>query len=1206
MGTVYRASAEEAGAAGPAGTVVAIKVFHDHLVGDEMAFKRFEREAEVGRNIRHPHVVRTYDAGREEVGGRAVHYIVMELVEGRTLEDLLKELGTVPEHLLAQIADQALSALEAVHAGGVVHRDIKPQNLVITPDHRVLLMDLGVARIEGRGHTLTQSGEFVGSLAYAAPEQFVPEEDGVGPRADLYAFGVVLYELATGRSPFDFRDLATLVQQKLQRGVPPPRASRAEVDAFWDAVILTATRKAPSERFASAAEMRRILQEGEASDWWRKRAAQVARPVAERALKRLRLDREAPLVGRAGAVDGLSRTWDRARRGGGVLLLGGPSGVGKSRLLYEFLERVAAAGGPTIAAGRCVGAGGRSYQPFVEALGDLLVPAEAKPGERRPSLEGRLAPLLADTPGVVPHLVDFLLGGVQPGVDGAFSKDALHGACARVLQRIASEQPMILAVEDLHLAGEESVELFRYVARNVSDHPLLLVGVYSTDEVDEGTPVHALVTARDAAERVGLGPLDDAGTEDLVRAVAHTERTVRALARPLHERCDGNASLVLEMLAQLRSDGVLVPKGEGLELSRPLDALAVPTTNRDLVQMRLHRLDDDQRSTLEVAAVLGWEFDPALLSAVLEQNRIQLLQRLAALERKHRLVAGAGKSALRFASRSIYETVYEGINSALRAEYHALVADTIQKRLPAGAAPDGPTAYALLRHLLHAGRATEAEPWLETALDHIAASFHASWSAPFVERVREAFADAPAPKRLAIALKLWTFYELLASRPDQLRVLEEATALADGLGDPALRARVHALRAGSDWYAGDYQRAEAEARLGLELARAGGDRKWEATCHHTLGAVAYRRGDLERAAAEFRDALRVRREVGDRRGEASSLQSLGLVMQDTGEEAQSLPTMEEALRIWHEVGERRGEAAVRMNIGAHLVDLARYEEGLRYLEQSIAGHRETGALLSEATALANLGNAHEILGRIDDATDAWGRALELFVDLGNPNGELAVRTMLGAALGAYGRHEEALKHLLAAVDLATRLEARPKRARAHRELGRLLHDMGRRPEGWMHLEKALALEDPKSVASRVDTLAALGEAALVEGDPERATRYLSEAVAGARGAGGGTAALVLCRLARAHRDAGRAAEAAAFAREALERVETAERLSPARAPEIYATLGEVLEDGRRQEFLTKAKAVVEERARHIADEASREHFLTRQWPNTRVGPIARS
>src|SRR5262249_22471795 len=151
----------------------------------------------------------------------------------------------------------------------------KPQNLVITPDHRVLVMDLGVARTQREGNTLTRSGDFVGSLVYAAPEQFRAEEMGIDARADLYAFGVVLYELSTGTCPFDAEDLPALLRAKVEDSLPAPRTLRPDVGAFWSEAIGTALRRAPSDRFASAAEMRRVLEEGETGAWWRDRAARV-------------------------------------------------------------------------------------------------------------------------------------------------------------------------------------------------------------------------------------------------------------------------------------------------------------------------------------------------------------------------------------------------------------------------------------------------------------------------------------------------------------------------------------------------------------------------------------------------------------------------------------------------------------------------------------------------------------------------------------------------------------------------------------------------------------------------------------------------------------------------------------------------------------------------------------------------------------------
>jgi len=1208
MGTVYRAVTTAAGPAGPAGSDVALKVFHAHLVEDERTFERFRREADIGKRIRHAHVVRTYDVAHEEVEGQPVHYMVMEVIEGQTLDDLLKELGTVPDHLLYQIADQVLAALQAIHERGIVHRDIKPENIVITPDHRVLLMDLGVARLQGEGEALTQAGEFVGSLAYAAPEQFMPQEGGVGPRADLYAFGVVLFELATGRNPFGTADLSALLQKKLQEELPAPRAVLPDLDAFLAEVIVTSTRSKAAERFASAGELRAILQEGEASAWWRQRTAGVAVPTSERALKRLRLEREAPLVGRAAELGRLRDAWGRARGEGGVVLLHGPSGVGKSRLLYDFIEGVAAAGGPAVAAGRCLGAGGRSYQPFVDALHDLLEEAESEPRQRRRQIETRLADLLPETPALVPALTDFLLGGMQPGQENGLSKDALLASFLRILQRLAGERPVILAVEDLHLAGAETVELFAYLARCIPGHAVLLVGVYADEEVEEGAPLHEMVARAEGAEAVALRPLAYEGTEELVRLVVGHERTVRALARPLHERGDGNPFIVLEMLAHLRETGVLARRGEGYDLTGPVEEAAVPATVRDLFGLKLARLDDEQRETLEAGAVLGYEFDASLLAAVLEEKRIKLLQRLAGLERKQRLLVSSGKSAFRFASRQLYEAVYDAITPALRVEYHALVADTIREQLDEEGVeePRGEPAYALLNHLFFAERALEAEPFLEAAIDYLAAHYHAGFAAPFLEKVAAAYAVARAPKRFALAMKLWAFYELLGRREDQLRELEQAGAAAEEMGEPGPRGRVHACLAGSLFLAGDYEKAEAEVRAGLDLARAAGDRKWESNALHLLGALHHRRGRFAEAAARWREALAVRREIGDRRGEASSLQALAAVMPLVGEGASALETKQASLAIWREIGDRRGEAAVLCNLAISLADAGRYEESLRHLEQAIEIDRELGAATSEAHDLCNLGRTLGLVGRIDQAKRSYERALDLFRTMGSVNGELAVLTLLGPLLTSYGDYGVARDYLERAVSLAEESGSRAKLAAAERELGTLLHRSGARERGWELLGKALALEEEMgSGPSRALALDAIALAALLEEDHARAAAGLEDALA-LRAAPDQTRALTLCRLARALRGRGDTEAARSRAAEARALVAGLPQVTGDTGPEIWFTLADFAPDAEdRRRDLDRALALLEARKGAIRNDAYREHYLTQTWPNAEILEEAR-
>ncbi|MHC4955794.1 MAG: serine/threonine-protein kinase [Planctomycetota bacterium] len=1194
MGTVYSATTANDGPAGPAGTRVAIKVFHPQLVEDERSLERFRREAEIGKRVRHPHVVRTFAVDDEVVDDQPVHFMVMEFIEGQTLGDLQEELGTVPEHLLFQIADQALDALAEIHGQGVIHRDIKPENIVITPDHRVLLMDLGIARMTEGGHTLTEAGEFVGSLFYAAPEQFIGGT--VTSRCDLYAFGMVLYKLATGINPYESMDLSTMLAQKLKHEVAPPQEHSADLDAFWSAIIVTCTRRETAERFADAAELRAILAEGDRSEWWRARTADRAVPSALPALKRLRLQREVSLIGRDKELEHLRAVFRRANKEGRVLLVGGGSGVGKSRLLYEFVESVAASSGPAIGAGRAVGIGGRNYEPFVEAFSDLL---EVE-GKDRAELEARLTELLPSTPGVIQPLARFLLGDVGESIE----KDALLAACADVMRALAAERPLVLIIEDLHLAGPESIDMFAYLARCVEQHPVLLIGVMPEEEVEEGSALHELRTeaaSHEFREVMVLDPLTPDAADELVRTIVVHPRTTSALAYPLHLRTNGNPLVMLELLAHLRSSGALAQEGEGFQLVRPLDEVEVPESMQDLVNLRLGKLDEDQREVLEGAAILGFVFEAPLLASVLEVKKIKLLQRLAVLERKYRLLKSSGRNTFRFASPQLHEAVYEAISPALRDEYHAVVADTIRDELE-GEAPEPPLAYALVRHLLLSKQALEADPYLEPALEYMAKHVHASVGAPFLEKLAEEFRIARPPSRLAIATELWNYYEMLGQHEDQLRVLTEARVIADELGEAGAKGRVLSCIAATHWFGGKLDLVEEEAKAALELLREADDKVWIAKTVHNLGSLAYRRGNGSEAARLWEEALNMRREIGDRKGEVSSLVGLVAVLPDIGRRDEAVETMKGALAIAQEIGERRFEGALHNNLGTILRRQERNEEAIEPYERAVEIAREVGAQSSEALALGNLGGVYSGLGRIERAKASLLRAIEVNQQIDRPAIELSRRMELAEMLAEFGERSQAQEQLQACLALAERLDDKLNLAAAERRLGALLHDWGKREEGWTRMEHALAIDRQiKNAKGETLTLDSMGTAALNEERFDEAARLLEQSLAETKGELTSDTLVTQCRLASAYEGAGDSEKARSTADTAEDALAKLERLPQRFGPEIHYRLSALTDDDEvKRTHLTVAQNLLSSRANSIANGGYREHFLTQAGQNPTI------
>ena len=246
MGMVYKANDKELGEA------VAIKTLKPEIVAaDTNALERFKSEIKLARRIAHRNVVRTYDLG--ESGG--LYYLTMEFVEGKSLKDLIRERGRLPVSIVLPIAKQLCRALEVSHDEGVIHRDIKPQNMVVQADGVLKVMDFGIARLATRpkdsGHT--EAGMVVGTPEYMAPEQLLGDE--LDARADLYATGVVLYECLVGRVPITADTPVTLIAKVLEEDPKPPFAVVPDIPQALSDLVMWVLAKEREKRPASAAEL---------------------------------------------------------------------------------------------------------------------------------------------------------------------------------------------------------------------------------------------------------------------------------------------------------------------------------------------------------------------------------------------------------------------------------------------------------------------------------------------------------------------------------------------------------------------------------------------------------------------------------------------------------------------------------------------------------------------------------------------------------------------------------------------------------------------------------------------------------------------------------------------------------------------------------------------------------------------------------------
>ena len=250
MGVVYRAFDRELQ------EPVAIKTLKpEAMAGGSAALERFKQEIRLARRIAHRNVVRTYDLGEQN----GMYYLTMEYVEGTSLKQLIVSRGKLPVAVTLTVGKQLCRALEVAHAEGVIHRDIKPQNIVVEPSGFLKVMDFGIARLANppQGKGLTEAGTSIGTPDYMSPEQLSGAE--LDPRSDLYAAGVVLFECLTGRVPFEAETTWALVAKHLEEEPPDPRKLNSEVPPALAAVIVKAMAKNPGDRYGTATEMHDAL-----------------------------------------------------------------------------------------------------------------------------------------------------------------------------------------------------------------------------------------------------------------------------------------------------------------------------------------------------------------------------------------------------------------------------------------------------------------------------------------------------------------------------------------------------------------------------------------------------------------------------------------------------------------------------------------------------------------------------------------------------------------------------------------------------------------------------------------------------------------------------------------------------------------------------------------------------------------------------------
>ena len=651
------------------------------------AIARLENEFSITRGLSHPGQVKAQAMSRWERGPMLVC-----ADEGERSLDLLRELPMdwrEVERVALQLAD-ILSDLHQVQ--GVVHRDLKPANVVADASlTRVRLIDYCLA-IRAEDLAREQPGAFAakGTLAYMAPEQSGRMNRGVDWRADLYGLGVLLYELLTGRLPFEDDDPAGLVHLHLTAIPPSPRDLRPEVPARLSDAVMTLMRKNPEDRFQSARELAHALDDtGEAGGLGRV-------PGTLRIPDRL--------YGRDTLVERLGGLIAHGSRGPSRMLrIAGPSGIGKSALIERLLAPTLAAGGHFIQGKFEQHDRARPYAPFVQAFNALLRTLLAGSAAEVETWRAHLSAALSPNARVLTDLLpgyEALLGPQPPvpalGLNEAQTRMSLVfrrfvGALAR------AESPLVLFVDDLQWSDSASRALIELVMCDPEIRNLTLLTAHRDSEVGPGHPLTQLFESLDA--RIGLEPVVSVGPlgEDAVSALladclGQPPQTHAGLAAAVVSKTGGNPFFVGQFLRALERKGLLrydPAAGRWTWDAAAIEGEQITDNVADLVIERILELPQATREAVQFAACHGSALETAILALAADREPAEIMRVLApALEADIICRADEGADALglparlRFQHDRIQEAAHTLMPAELRGRTHARIGALLLANIP--------------------------------------------------------------------------------------------------------------------------------------------------------------------------------------------------------------------------------------------------------------------------------------------------------------------------------------------------------------------------------------------------------------------------------------------------------------------------------------------------------------------------------------------
>ncbi|MFW5748073.1 MAG: ATP-binding protein [Chloroflexota bacterium] len=951
-------------------------------------------------SLRHPNVISVKDYGFTR-DGRA--YFTMTLLE-KPQTILQAAQGRSLDYQLNLLL-QTLQALAYIHRRGLLHRDLKPSNVMVVDDV-VYVVDFGLATeiSPDRG----PAANIAGTLAYMPPE--VLAGDQPDPRADLYALGVIAYEMISGAHPFHAPSATDLITNIMNR---EPDIAALDVPVDLANTLRRLMDKQPENRFSNALDTLSAMAA----------AGGLALPPETIAIRESFIQaatfigREAELARLTTALEGM-----REHGTGGGWLIGGESGVGKSRLINEVATR-AMVGGALVLRGQAVTEGGVAYQLWRNALRRLALNISLSTDE---AAALRVA---------VPDIGDFT-GGTLPPEDEFASGEAhtrLNLTFDSIFRRAAAQQPILVVLEDLQWTVDltSDVELINTLIRVGATAPVMVIGTYRDDERGN------LPDQFPEAAAIRLQRLNDQEIARLTASMLGQVGRRSPVVDLLKKETEGNVFFIVEVVRALAEDAGRIADIGQATLPTQMFTGGV----RRIVQYRLDRVPEWARPLVDIAAVAGRQIDVRIIQAL--DPALNVEQWLTVCTDV--AVFAVSGSVYQFAHDKLREGVLDALDAATLRQYHLKVAQVIEQVY----ADDVNAWAAVLAHHYDAAEAIEpASRYLMIAARQAKAINNHRDAYSLYSRALELnahqYTDDPdrtlADLRLGLGTSAYSLSDYETARNWCKQALADYVALGEEFG---VSNAINCLGE-CDFRQGLFEQAGERIKQALEIRRRLDRHRDVGYCLMNLGVIEAQSGSLTRALELFTECHEIMKDQDEPIALARALNNLAIAYDLTGDKARAAQTYEESLAIRRRINDKPGIAYSLLNIGALAETEGDLEKARAHMTESLELVVQVGDRNAQAAASSALASVLRKLNAFNEAEAYEKEALIIRRKIGDRQG-IAI-SFNGLALialhradyesgwgyvrqGLTGAVENALQQQMAALLLTA--------ARLHRDQGEL-------------------------------------------------------------------------------------------------------------------------------------------------------------------------